>query len=582
MLFMKKTRTLQTVSNRCGQFRMAVACALLCCLGGLDELHAQIIPAERLAPWNPGVTVGVLGGIPANRTVFTNMAGLNAAGQVDISTALQNALNTCPPNQVVVLPAGTFLLANIIYLSPNITLRGAGMDRTVLKCVNTGSMRMDADNTFWSLYQGQVVTSGLTRGSTNIVVPSTTDFEVGKPCLIGQFSSINQYDPILVVGVGGTNAQNGYIYRVIARVTGKTATSISIWPPIYGDMSARHARIKHAIWRKSGLGIEGMTLNMTDSIAQSGIILTGVQDSWVKDVRIRWAKNRSIAMLECLGLEIRDSYFDDLNHGGSNGAGVLMDTVCASLIENNIVMNSFPGIEVNAGSCGNVIGYNFLLNTNGLVEIDSNHGPHNAFNLYEGNITGRFLSDSYFGSESDGTVFRNWLHGQIPGQTSIGWTFALKRFNRNYSLVGNVLGSPTPFTMVFDGTSFGQPNMGNGSSSGFAPPWADWLKAGAPSSYQELDTNVVRSLVRKGNYNFFNRAIPAGEALAPGELPNSLYRSSKPAWFGSMPWPPIDPSNPSSLSFTNIPAGLRYVTGATPVAGAVPLAPTGLAIIPQP
>ncbi len=61
-------------------------------------------------------------------------------------------------------------------------------------------------------------------------------------------------------------------------------------------------------------------------------------------------------------------------------------------------------MEINYGSCGNVFAYNFCYDSSsyGVVggSIDSNHGPHNSYNLYEGNIAPNIQSDGYFGSAS--------------------------------------------------------------------------------------------------------------------------------------------------------------------------------------
>jgi hypothetical protein len=48
-------------------------------------------------------------------------------------------------------------------------------------------------------------------------------------------------------------------------------------------------------------------------------------------------------------------------------------------------------------------------------------------------------------------------------------------------------------------------------------------------------------------------------------LPDSLYLASKPAYFGALTWPPVDPANPVySSSRTNIPAGYRFINGTNP------------------
>lgn len=44
-------------------------------------------------------------------------------------------------------------------------------------------------------------------------------------------------------------------------------------------------------------------------------------------------------------------------------------------------------------------------------------------------------------------------------------------------------------------------------------------------------------------------------------LPDSLYRGSKPDWFGNLTWPPFDAASPGTPAYTQIPAGYRYVNG---------------------
>jgi len=60
-------------------------------------------------------------------------------------------------------------------------------------------------------------------------------------------------------------------------------------------------------------------------------------------------------------------------------------------------------------------------------------------------------------------------------------------------------------------------------------------------------------------------------------LPNSLYLASKPAFFGSNPWPWVDPTG--SVKLYSLPARQRYeaiISGGTFTA---PAAPTNLRII---
>jgi hypothetical protein len=535
--------------------------ATLVMVGMVAQLTAQItniIPVERMGYWTPETHVGVIGGIPTGLTIYTNL-GVNSGD--NISIPLQAALSACPSGQVVVLPAGQFFITNSIYNGNGTVLRGAGRTNTFL---HGGRFRVDNDNNTWAIYLADFAQSGLTKGSTNIALTNTADFTVGKLVMLAQYTSTSQTDTPLIASVTGTNNQYAYLRKVVHSVVAKTDTNITIWPPLHADISARHVRVKPMNYSVGRIGLEDMTVTLTN--VQNGITWAGTRNSWVKNVRFYWASNRSIALAECSNIEVRDCILDELNHGGSNGAGLLMDTVCSSLIENNVILNSFPCVEINAGSAGNVVGYNFLLNTNGLMEIDSNHGPHNSHNLFEGNISGRFMSDGYFGSESDGTVFRNWLHGTHPGVSQM-WVLSLKRFTRNYSLVGNIFGHPTLGTMTWDGTVFGQPNLGNGDDNGSdAPPWADWGTWPGASGFQEEDTNVLATTIRAVNYDFFTDSIPTAQQNT-NSIPDSLYRAAKPSWFGSLTWPPFTSTNVNAaMDYTNtvyIPAQQVFLTGSS-------------------
>ena len=128
-------------------------------------------------------------------------------------------------------------------------------------------------------------------------------------------------------------------------------------------------------------------------------------------------------------------------------------------------------------SSGNVIAYNFINDKDGVIGIDTNHGPHNSFNLYEGNISHNLLSDGYFGSNSEETDLTGILlhgNGVVAGDT-LTYCLSLKRFAGTSR--SSAIYSAAPSIGRCDG--YGQPNIGNGASSGRAQPslglhWADW------------------------------------------------------------------------------------------------------------
>ena len=100
---------------------------------------------------------------------------------------------------------------------------------------------------------------------------------------------------------------------------------------------------------------------------------------------------------------------------------------------------------------------------------------------------------------------------------------------------------------IITALSFGKPKYWKWGSSGtrHRVRYLGRLGKSLPDlgGFQELDMGVQATLVRKGNYNYFNKAIPA--AASPSEAIRylaSLYLATKPAWFGNLAWPPIRPN----------------------------------------
>jgi len=93
------------------------------------------------------------------------------------------------------------------------------------------------------------------------------------------------------------------------------------------------------------------------------------------------------------------------------------------------------------------------------------------------------------------------------------------------------------------------------------------------------DPNGYQYINRQGNYDFVTNsqiwyATYGGDGTtstgSPQTLPNSLYLTSAPAFFGTMTWPWVDPSTGTTYT---LPAKARYDAGTpnTAVGGAAPL-----------
>jgi hypothetical protein len=101
---------------------------------------------------------------------------------------------------------------------------------------------------------------------------------------------------------------------------------------------------------------------------------------------------------------------------------------------------------------------------------------------------------------------------------------------------------------VYDGLS------GNNSF----PPTAIWTLGDMDISPQGYDPNVEAKAIRDGNYDFLTNSQHWHNTPGKFAMPNSLYLTSKPAFFGSNPWPWTDPT---TGTISTLPAKARYDAG---------------------
>jgi hypothetical protein len=102
-----------------------------------------IIPADRMTTWNPGLNA--VGGIPNRTTIYRTLSP--RGGSLDDTAAIQSALDTCRPGQVVKLSPGTFNIngMGLHFKKSECTLRGSGTG--ALGSGNGGTRLIKADAT---------------------------------------------------------------------------------------------------------------------------------------------------------------------------------------------------------------------------------------------------------------------------------------------------------------------------------------------------------------------------------------------------------------------------------------------------
>jgi hypothetical protein len=288
--------------------------------------------------------------------------------------------------------------------------------------------------------------------------------------------------------------------------------------------------------------------------------------SWVKNVESDASLGASVSFDGTFRSVLRDSYLHSTKNPnpGGDGYGVTVNQYAAdNLIENNVVWNFNKVIVFRTSGGGNVVGYNYMEDGWGAgyptipeVGLNASHMTTPFMELFEGNESWNFGTDSVWGNSIYITIFRNHLTGKrrsLPPLVltdEIGRTVAQVGQNHWwYTFMGNVLGysgmSPAPAsTFVYEFSS---------SQCGLNDPVPMW-NLGCDTTPQ--DPVVIARTIRHGNFDFFTGTTTWDPTIPQQTLPASLYLTSRPAFFGTNPWPWVTPETPATPLAT-LPARTR-------------------------
>jgi hypothetical protein len=568
---------------------LAWAATACCAHAGTARVADTILPAARVIDWSQS---GIPGGIP-NRTVVCASIAPGAT-----RSAIQAALDSCKPDQVVLLAAGTYEIDGGLTIPSNVVLRGAGPRRTILSARGAGEgfIRFGSGTTP-SAEDSIAITAGATAQSTRITLADASDIEVGSHLMVTQLN-----DPSYVsvttsngnctwcdggIGWNGTRAQ-GQIVEVTA-VDGKVVT---ISPALYVAY-ARKPLATEVDMGATNAGVEDLQVLMNDTGFTANFLMEGASNSWIRNVESNYTDGDHAQLHWSYRNEIRDSWFHDAftHSAGRTDADIFIaDKSTGTLVENNVLRRLHQSVMLNWGAAGNVIAYNYIDNNfdsvghNTLFGGLNVHGAHPMFNLWEGNVAPKLDADYFWGSSSHNTAFRNWfkgaamvygpLAGRDPEQAAGGFWASqalaavdLSQTTRFYSLVGNVIGSDrqkalgkwTPMTVARQPRSYYSTNNSYGYAFGYANP-SDG--GGDPGDTDKAYTTAIVH----GDYDVVTGSFRWSPAIASHDLPNSFYRATKPAWFGSLAWPAFGPSPGASTTALvgDIPAKACFDQGKMP------------------
>ncbi len=583
---------------------------------------ADVVPAAAQVTWTPNIAggVGVVGGIPTNYTQSGSTI-TSTGDNTDRTATIQAALDTAGSGytegavgKFVLLGPNNFAIFGTLNIPSGVVLRGAGSGQLTGEA-STGLVNQGTGGTPISMgigdfaYNGtaQAISGTITKGTTSLTVADSSSFILNSLAFIYQSNDTGTNTlPIVNLANGGlTSLSRQQLVQVTAIPDG---THITISPGLSYTMQSGLSPKARALkgfnnGYKANSGVENLIIDQTNTASPPYTILAwGWKNGWIKNVKSVMAHSYHMFLDGAYNCEIRHCFIDNAQSHVSNGSGLITYFSANCLLEDNIIQKVFPSIEINHSTMNCVVAYNYCRQSDsysgapsaGLMgaSIDINHDTHNSFNLYEGNGAPNEQNDGYFGSTSNNVIARNWFYGTSPDTTNEWFCVGENRFSRGDYIVGNILGT-VGFTWIYRPTSgaygqtekfleqLGYPNMGARDFSGTASlstgsPWADWAAyltntysgGGGRAGFQEFDLDVLPLNTLLGNYNVLNAAIPAGESLGGSTVATSYFRSSKPLWFGSLPWPAYDAASPV-LSIQNIPAGYRYVNGAEPPAGSV-------------
>lgn len=519
------------------------------------------LPTHRAYDW--ANNTGVVGGIPTITTLHSNVvaAGADNTGSVNASAIIQAALNNCPSNAYVYLPAGVYLLNNQLSIPGNgAVLRGAGMEQTILRC-NFAAYCISVDENVTPAQRTNIL-AHVVKGDTNLWISSThADIAVGRKLTV---MYARNPQPLVWNPSGGISATNN-MFRMQFLIKGTSGNNVWIDPAPFDCLTNNSVLISSVATRvippQLKVGIEGLHITNYSGTMLGGIQAFDQHDFWVSDVRVSSPVTSSggINLVDCTRSTVRNCYIsrrsgeDDVDGIGVSGGSSVAAGSQGVLIENCATDGMWPGIQLgeNGGCVGNAVLYCYIVNpyvstaSDWIASSIASHGGHSGMNLIEGNICEGFVQlDGFHSSASHWTFFKNWFKGASgeSGKVARRWTMDLTHYSYTNSIIRNVLGvSGYSWTLATTNEGFaydafnliyrlGYPAMGNQNYSGVIPTTA------SVTNYGALDLNVTNSVILHGNYDYAN----AGFVYESGEsttFDDSLYYTVKPSYFGNLAWP---------------------------------------------
>jgi MYXO-CTERM domain-containing protein len=533
-----------------------------------------ILDPTRATDWsNAGA-----GAIPARTTICSTLgtaAQPSTFVQSVTVTQINSALSGCSSGQTVLLNPGTYNTAGgTIMIPSNVTLRGSGPTQTIIAetgvptsttipVVQFGTQAAFPFGPEPNPGTSTAITGGTAQGSTKITVASASGISVGTLLVLTQTNLSYMSETgsegacTYCAGVGGDSGQT-------VQVTAVSGTTLTISDPLYIAYTSAPLAFPFEVGCTSA-GLENLHIlasaaevQNTSAVGYSpNINLTGTIYSWVKNVESDFSEGSHVQVDFSMHNTFRDSFFHD---GFYHGPGTTDDELrlgykaSANLIENNIFWRQHTSIMLEFGASGNVVAYNYSTGNyhdpspTWVLEDIAFHGPHPMMNMFEGNINTQWQMDEIHGSSSHSTIFRSYATGtnlNVPPPDARGalqpgsaivesadaTAFIFSALAEYNNMVGVIAGSDYDVgtlhavgMLIYPATSSSPACISVGNPDQGPQPSTDLTNS--TMLYQGVMDCVA------GTFQWQN---------GTQALPPSFYLPGKPAWWGSVAWPPIGP-----------------------------------------
>ena len=540
---------------------------------GAPYAHAQvdtsIVSANRRIDWSQA---GVPGGIPNRTRICATFDPGATASQINAAIA------SCSDG-VVFLNPGTYNLSSGLNFggASHVTLRGAGPRETVLKftgadpCGGFGAsvcLKGTSSVGVWGVPAANIRnwTAGYAKDTTRITLDSVGGISVGMILVLDQLDDMADTGGIIVNGQsrspfsieGAAPGRPNRTQQQFVRVTAIDGTQVTVSPGLYMPNWRSSQAPQAWFWgTTSGTawmdGIEDLTLDHSaNSSERTGVMIWNAYGCWVRNVKSVSANRNHVWLYQSAHGEVRDSYFFGTKNAASQSYGVESFMTSDNLVINNIFQHVTTPV-MTGPSAGNVTAYNYLIDMyystvpNWMMAgMKASHDTGTGMNLFEGNEGNSFGMDLYHGPGALATAFRNYFSGRDGARTSNTAVVSIWAYNRFVNFVGNVLGTPG-YHLVYEDSRGPQGQTGSPNRSIYLLGYSGVEES--QSSGISYDLMAVTSLLRWGNFDYATAEtrwdpaeIPADNAVPAAQaLPASLFLTSKPSWWGAMPWPAIGP-----------------------------------------